>query len=125
MLDDSTQHGPYLPEVFLKITPHLRSVNQESLIIPLVGNSTSPAEDSVAPYVSQPQERPWAPFRTLEDFEVTETAIASLMPRKVVDKFLAGVTGRWSDGKSPVTLKKYSDMDAALFKARKYVVQVR
>jgi hypothetical protein len=124
MLDDSAQHGPYLPEVFLKITPHPKSVNQESLIIPLVGNSTSPAKDGATPYIPQPQERPWAPFRTLEDFEVTETAIASLMPRKVVDKFLAGVTGRWSDGKSPVTVKKYSDMDVALFKARKYVVQV-
>jgi hypothetical protein len=124
MLDDSAQNGPYLPEVFLKITPHPKGMNQESLIIPLAGNSTSPAKDSATPYIPQPQERPWAPFRTLEDFEVTETAIASLMPRKVVDKFLAGVTGRWSDGKSPVTLKKYSDMDAALFKARKYVVQV-
>lgn len=126
MLDDPQQYGPHLPEEFLKIIPHPKSVTQQSLIIPLTGNSASPTgKDSAAPYIPQPQERPWAPFRTLEDFEVTELAIASLMPRNVINKFLAGVTGKWSDGKSPVTLKKFSDMDAALFKARKYVVQVR
>lgn len=97
---------------------------QESLIIPLIGNSMHQIKDSSAPYVPQPQERPWAPFRTLEDFEVTEVAIASLMPRNVVNKFLTGITGNWSDSKSPVTLKKYSDMDAALLQARKYIVQV-
>jgi hypothetical protein len=66
----------------------------------------------------------WAPFRTLEDFEVTELAITSLLPRTGIAKLLAGVTGKWSNGKGPVTLKKYSDMDAVLCKARKYVVQV-
>src|SRR5712672_1842222 len=98
MLDDSTQHGPRLPEAFIRIIPHPKSLTQESLIIPLVRNSTSPAMNSATPYLPKPQEKPWAPFRTLEDFEVTETAIASLMPRNVVNKFLAGVTGRWSDG---------------------------
>jgi hypothetical protein len=61
----------------------------------------------------------------LEDFEVTEIAMTSLMPRTAINKLLAGVTGKWSDGKCRVTLKKYSDMDAVMFKARKYIVQVR
>ena len=56
---------------------------------------------------------------------MTELAITSLMPRTGIAKLLAGVTGKWSNGKGPVTLKKYSDMDAVLYKARKYVVQVR
>ncbi|KDR73368.1 hypothetical protein GALMADRAFT_72633, partial [Galerina marginata CBS 339.88] len=116
-------YGPHLPEVFLKIVPHPKSVNQGLSIIPLVGNSMTSTKDNTAAYVPQPQERPWAPFRTLEDFEVTEIAVASLMSKNVVNQFLSGVTGKWSDGKSPVTLKKYSDMDAALFNARKYVVQ--
>ena len=97
-------------------------MNQTSLIIPLIGNSL--AGESAAPYVPQPESRPWAPFRTLVDFEVTEFAITSLIPKKGIAKLLAGVTGKWSDGKSPVTLKTYSDMDAVLFMARKYVVQV-
>ncbi len=120
---DSLQYGPHLPEAFLKIVPRLKSVTQIPLIVPLVGNS--PAKNSAISYVPPPQDRPWAPFRTLEDFEVTEIAITSLMPKTAIDKLLAGVTGKWSDGKSRVTLKKYSDMDAVMFKARKYVVQVR
>jgi hypothetical protein len=97
-------------------------VNQVSLIIPLVGNS--PARGSAAAYVPQPENRPWAPFRTLEDFEVTEVAITSLMRRAAINKLLAGVTGKWSNGNSAVTLKNHSDMDSVLSKARKYVVQV-
>jgi len=93
-----------------------------SSIIPLIGNSL--AGESAAPYVPQPENRPWAPFRTLEDFELTELAITSLMPKTGIAKLLAGVTGKWSNGTSPVTLKKYSDLDAVLYKARKYVVQV-
>jgi hypothetical protein len=60
----------------------------------------------------------------LEDFEVTEIAITSLMPRAAINKLLSGVTGRWSNGNSAVTLKKYSDMEAVLSKAQKYIVQV-
>ena len=120
--DPIVQYGPHLPQAFLKVIPHSNSANQTSSIIPLVGNSL--AGESAASYVPQPENRPWAPFRTLEDFEVTELAITSLMPKKGITKLLAGVTGKWSNGKSPVTLKKYSDMDAILFKARKYVVQV-
>jgi hypothetical protein len=120
--DPIVQYGPHLPQAFIKIIPHPKSANQMSLIIPLIGNSL--AGDSAAPFVPRPENRPWAPFRTLEDFEVTELAITSLMPRTGIAKLLAGVTGKWSNGKSPVTLKKYSDMDAVLYKAQKYVVQV-
>jgi hypothetical protein len=121
--DPIVQYGPHLPEAFIKFIPHPKSANQTSLIIPLIGNSL--AGESTAPFVPQPANRPWAPFRTLEDFEVTELATTSLMPKSGIEKLLAGVTGKWSDGKSPVTLKKYSDMDAVLYRARKYVVQVR
>ena len=120
--DDSIQYGPHLPDAYLKVIPHPKSVNQASLIIPLVGNF--PSKNNAAVYVPQTENRPWAPFRTLEDFEVTEVAITSLMRRKAINTLLAGVTGKWSKGNSAVTLKKYSDMDAVLSKARKYVVQV-
>ena len=93
-----------------------------SSITPLIRNSL--AVKSAAPYIPQPENQPWAPFRTLEDFEVTELAITCLMPKTGIAKLLAGVTGKWSNGTSPVTLKKYSDMDMVLYKARKYVVQV-
>lgn len=120
---DPIQYGPHLPEAYIKVIPHPKSANQVSLIIPLVGNS--PARGSMAVYVPQLENQPWAPFRTLEDFEVTEIAITSLMRRPAINKLLTGVTGKWSNGNSSVTLKKYSDMDAVLSKARKYVVQVR
>ncbi len=120
---NSIHYGPHLPEAFLKVVPHPRSMNQISLIIPLVGNSQ--ANSSAISYIPPPDDRPWAPFRTLEDFEVTEIAVTSLMPRTTINKLLTGVTGKWSDGKCRVTLKKYSDMDAVMFKARKYIVQVR
>ena len=120
--DAIVQYGPHLPQAFLKIIPHPKSTNQMTLIIPLIRNSL--AGESAAPFVLRPENRPWAPFHTLEDFEVTELTITSLMPRTGIAKLLAGVTGKWSNGKGPVTLKKYSDMDAVLQKARKYVVQV-
>jgi hypothetical protein len=125
--DPIVQYGPHLPQAFLKIIPHPKSANQTSLIIPLIGNSLAGDSESAAPFrvVPRPDNRPWAPFLTLEDFEVTELAITSLIPRTGIAKLLAGVTGKWSNGKGPVTLKKYSDMDAVLYKARKYVVQVR
>ena len=120
--NEPIQYGPHLPEAYLKVIPHPKSANQVSLIIPLVGNS--PARGSIAVYVPQLENQPWAPFRTLEDFEVTEIAITSLMRRPAINKLLTGVTGKWSNGNSAVTLKKHSDMDAVLSKARKYVVQV-
>jgi hypothetical protein len=121
--DPIVQYGPHLPEAFIKIIPYPKSANQTlSSIIPLIGNSL--AGETAALYVPQPESRAWAPFRTLEDFEVTELAITSLMPKTGITKLLAGVTGKWSNGISPVTLKKYSNMDAVLYKARKYVVQV-
>lgn len=98
------------------------SINQTSSIVPLtedplvIGSSPS--------YCAQPEHQPWAPFQTLEDFEVTELAVTSLLSKKAINQLLTGVTGKWSSGKSPVTLKKNSDMDAALSMARKYVVQV-
>jgi hypothetical protein len=122
--DPIVQYGPHLPQAYLKIIPHPKSMNQISLIIPLIGNSLAGDSESAAHFVPQPENRPWAPFRTLEDFEVTELAITSLMPKTGITKLLAGVTGKWSNGKGPVTLKTYSDMDAVLYKARKYVVQV-
>ena len=120
---NNIQYGPCLPEAYIKTIPHPKSVCQTSLIIPLVG--PSPVRESAALYIPQPENQPWAPFRTLEDFEVTEVAITSLMRKAAINKLLAGVTGRWSNGNSAVTLKKYSDMEAVLSKARKYVVQVR
>lgn len=126
MLEDPNpiiQYGPHLPEAYLKYIPHPKSANQTSLIIPLIGNSQ--VGESAVSLVRQPENRPWAPFRTLEDFEVTELATTSLMSKTSITKLLAGVTGKWSYGESPVTLKKYSDMDTVLNKARKYVVQVR
>jgi len=112
---DSVQYGPHLPEAFIKVIPHPRSINRVSLIIPLVGNSSTQSSGEL--YTPQPKSRPWAPFRTLEDFEVTELAITSLMSKKAIDKLLAGVTGKWSNGNSTVTLKNYSDMDAVVFNA--------
>ena len=104
----------------------IREQGHSSLGRHLVGHSKviGNSGESAAVFVLQPEKQPWAPFRTLEDFEVTELAITSLLPRTGIAKLLDGVTGKWSNRKSPVTLKTYSNMDAVLYKARKYIVQV-
>lgn len=94
-------------------------------IVPLTSSNTSTSSSQAAEtYFPAPESRPWAPFRTLADFEYTETAVKGLLSKDLVDKQLAGFHGKWSIGGSHLTLRTYKDMQDSLAKAREYGVQV-
>ena len=108
------------------IIPHPHSVDTSTTIIPLTSNDTSHSSQFEVPtnFVPAPQSRPWAPFRTLADFEYTETAVKGLLSEELVNKQLAGFNDGWSIGGSRLTIHTYKDMQNSLAKAREYGVQV-
>ncbi len=67
-------------------------------------------------------ERPWAPFLSLADFEYTETAVNGLLPKKIIDKQLAGFNSTWAIG-SHLTIQNSKDMEAVLAMACEYIVK--
>lgn len=94
-------------------------------IVPLTSSNISLSSSQAAEtYFPAPESQPWAPFRTLADFEYTETAVKGLLSKDLVDKQLAGFNGRWSIGGSHLTLRTYKDMQDSLGFAREYGVQV-
>jgi len=114
--------GPFLPWEYIKIIPHPHSPDPTTKIVAL--STLNSAFHSECPtYMPQPEPRPWAPFENLADFEYTETAILGLLPKRIVNKQLAGFNSNWAEG-SRLTIKNFTDMDKALSKARKYFVQV-
>jgi hypothetical protein len=95
-------------------------------IIPLALSNTSLSSSQAAEtFFLAPESRPWAPFRTLADFEYTETAVKGLLSKDLVDKQLAGFNEKWTIGGSHLTLCTYKDMQDSLTFAREYGVQVR
>src|SRR5215510_5754303 len=79
--------GPTLTSLSIKIIHHPDSGINEPTIIPLESRDAIPHEpkdlDSVSIY--QPPLKPWAPFRTREDFEYAETAIKGLLSKETVN----------------------------------------
>ncbi len=119
-------YGPHLPEVYIKIIPHPHSSNTDITIVPLSLSDASlvSTQSATTSFLPEPESRPWAPFRTLADFEYTETAVKGLLSKDLVDKQLNGFNKKWSIGGSHLTLHTYKDMQDALAKAREYGVQV-
>jgi hypothetical protein len=94
-------------------------------IIPLSSGATlSSSSQPATTFVPAPESRPWAPFRTLADFEYTETAVKGLLSKDLVNKQLAGFNKKWTIGGSHLTIHTYKDMQESLAKAREYGVQV-
>ena len=89
-------------------------------------NTSLPSSQTAETYfpASQAESRPWAPFRSLADFEYTETAVKGLLSKDLVDKQLVGFHGKWSIGGTHLTLRNYNDMRDSLEKAREYGVKV-
>lgn len=118
-------YGPHLPDTYIKIIPHPHSINTEATIVPLVSNNTSsPSSRAEKTFVPAPESRPWAPFRTLADFEYTETAVTGMLSGDLVNKQLAGFNDKWSIGGTHLTIRTYKDMQESLGKAREYGIQV-
>ncbi|KAF8911093.1 hypothetical protein CPB84DRAFT_1672467 [Gymnopilus junonius] len=117
--------GLNLPPEFIKILPHPHSHDPTPVIIPLTFSSSENAPTKLLGPAFQPQSVPWpwAPFKTLADFEYTETAVQGLPSKKLVNKQLASLNSTWAVG-SRLSIKNYREMELALEKARKYTVQV-
>jgi hypothetical protein len=115
-------YGPDLPDVYIKIIPHPHSINTSITIIPLTSDTSQ--SEAATNFVPAPQIRPWAPFRTLADFEYTETAVKGLLSEELVNKQLAGFNKGWTIGGSRLTIHTYKDMQKSLALAREYGVQV-
>lgn len=103
---------------YIKIIPHPHSRDPAVKIIPL---STS-FDDTLA-FQPKPSSCPWAPFKSLADFEYTETAVKGLLSKELVNAQLAGINSTWATG-SLLSIKNYRDMEHVLSKACKYFVQV-
>ncbi|KAG6823709.1 hypothetical protein H0H92_009286, partial [Tricholoma furcatifolium] len=114
-------HAAVLPDVYIKIVPHPHS-SLPATIIPL---DTATASLPTSTYHAKPSDKPWAPFRTLEDFEVTEFAVRSLLKKDQINTLLQGVNHRWTSGKTKVTLQNYEDMQKSLDHARNYIVKFK
>jgi hypothetical protein len=126
---EEREYGPHLPNVYIRIVPHPHSINTDITIVPLTSSNTpsgslSSKLQAENHFIPPSEGRPWAPFRTLADFEYTETAVKGLLSEDLVNKQLAGFNGKWSLGGSQLTIRTYKDMKNSLVKARQYGIQV-
>lgn len=125
MLSENTEvEGPKLPDEFIKVIPHPHSLDPTPTIIPLTLSPSLSINASGPVFQPRSDPWPWAPFRTLADFEYTETAIQGLLSKALINKQLAGMNSRWAVG-SKLSIKNYNDMEKVLAKARKHTIQVR
>ncbi|KAJ7599598.1 hypothetical protein C8J56DRAFT_1011188 [Mycena floridula] len=108
--------GPRLPDLYVKVVPHPHSPEFPT-VTPLTGTNSNPA---LSEYDPKKSEQPWAPFRSMADFEFTESAIQGLLSKKLVDKMLTGIHGSWSAHKSTLSIHNHSEMEAVLVSARQY-----
>ena len=79
---------------------------------------------SLGLFIPTPESRPWVPFRSLADFEYTETAIVGRLSEYLVNRQLNGFCNKWSIGGSHLTIHTYQDMQKSLEKARDYGIKV-
>jgi hypothetical protein len=109
--------GPNLPDEFIKVIPHPHSLDPTPTIIPLTLSPSLYIDASSGP-IFQPLDDPWpwAPFKTLADFEYTETAVQGLLSKALINKQLAGINSSWAVG-SRLSIKNYNDMEKALAKS--------
>ncbi|THU98550.1 hypothetical protein K435DRAFT_818849 [Dendrothele bispora CBS 962.96] len=104
-------------DFFIRVETH-PDANVPDKIIPL--NSMDAAQDNPQPKPNPSPTyayHPWAPFRSLADFEFTEIAVRSNLPKQVVDSQLHLLHNSWTKH-SEITLNNHSDMMAVLTSAR-------
>ena len=113
---------------FITVRPHPRNPDQEVRKIyldePETTNQTEQTSTTAIPIPQMPIVKPWAPFRTLPDFEYTEIAVRGAFPASTVNLQLHGMQHGWAE-KSNITLRNKADMDLSLQAARKYGIEVR
>ncbi|KAJ6550186.1 hypothetical protein B0H19DRAFT_1298710 [Mycena capillaripes] len=116
--DASNKSGSAASTFYIKTVPHPHNESGTTSYVSLDGAATHSQ-----PSVPSPAYKSWAPFRTRADFEYAESVVLPNMPRKYVDKQLAGMQGNWSNSPSNITFRNYEHMEKSLAAARKYVVQ--
>jgi len=116
-------YGPHLPDVYIKIIPHPNSVDTSATIISLTSRSSTPSQVPMT-FAPTSECRPWAPFRTLADFEYTETAVIGKLSENLINKQLEGFHNTWSIGGSHLTIHTYKHMQESLEKAQEYGIKV-
>ncbi|KJA12958.1 hypothetical protein HYPSUDRAFT_73169 [Hypholoma sublateritium FD-334 SS-4] len=116
---------------YIKITPHPHSLDPTTIIVPLNSPKTAQPErkpgliSAIAGDHEIPVDsRPWAPFRSLADFEYTETAVNGLLSKQVVNKQLEGFNSAWAIG-SRLTIRNSNDMEASLAMACEYIIKFK
>lgn len=109
--------------LFIKIIHHPDSGVNEPTTIPLESQDAVPFEPEHHIFTCQPYAKPWAPFRSREDFEYAETAVKGLLSKDIVNLQLLGLQGRWAES-TRITFRSYTDMEKSLAAARQYGVQV-
>jgi hypothetical protein len=122
LVDDTESQS----RMFIKIVSHHHSQLTEPTIIPLDISSqmdTSSTSGSAKPPDDNREDRPWAPFRTLADFEYAESVITGGMSKETINLQLHGLRNGWATG-SNITFRNYDDMEKSMEAAREYGTRV-
>ncbi|CAK5266720.1 unnamed protein product [Mycena citricolor] len=113
---------PRLPLAYIDFIPHPKDVGASREITSLCDPSPSyhanPSPRSLLDAAS-----PFAPWRTLSDFEYTETAVKGVSSANIVDAQLKGMTGRWSKQDSDITLRNFREFRRTLTDAHVHGVE--
>jgi hypothetical protein len=111
-------------QTFVKIVHHPHNESGEPTIIALDGSQNVATTKEPTPMKDPQLLRPWAPFRTLPDFEYAESAVTGALSKNTVNLQLRGMRSNWAE-RSNVTFLNYDDMAKSLEAAREYGIKVR
>ncbi|KIJ36129.1 hypothetical protein M422DRAFT_261454 [Sphaerobolus stellatus SS14] len=115
--------------LYIEVIHHPHSGSHTSSIIPITGQvdngqRTTGAAQLVYHYQTPVKGKPWAPFRTREDFEFAEMAVVEGFNSHCTQKILDGVNGRWASN-SRLTILDSNDLKESLESARNFVTQFK
>ncbi|KAJ7613048.1 hypothetical protein FB45DRAFT_759393 [Roridomyces roridus] len=105
---------PIIP-AYILIEPHPKDVGNLPQRIPL-DQSTGCDDTDTRSYATNWIDiaKPYAPWRTLADFEYTEGAVKGLLKSDLIDFQLKRIGGDWTEGRSKISLQNYREYRHAL-----------
>jgi hypothetical protein len=118
--DPNTRIGA---QTFVEVTHHPHNESGEPTMIPLDGSLNLVRNKEPIGMKDFHLLRPWAPFRTLPDFEYAESAVTGALSKDTVNLQLRGMRSGWAE-RSNVTFQNYDDMAKSLAAAREYGIKV-
>lgn len=115
---------PPFPDSFIRVIHHPHSGNPSTTIIPIDNHDLEQRQIKSNKIKDHSfQDKPWAPFKTLADFEFTRGMVRQGVNQNFVELLLEGLNGRWCQN-SKLSFCSYKDYTHALEMARRTVVQV-